>query len=70
LPHANWYPIQDSLENCLYTEAGISPVVIENQAAYLAGWLTKFRDVRKLRVYAATQAQKAADFTLNRTLES
>jgi hypothetical protein len=49
-------------------EAGISPVVIENQAAYLAGWLSKLREDRKLLVYAAPEAQKAADFTLNRTL--
>ena len=50
----------------LCAEAGISPVVIENQAAYLAGWLSKFRDDRKLLVYAAAQAQKAADFILGR----
>ncbi len=51
----------------LCAEAGISPVVIENQAAYLAGWLGKLRDDRKLLIYAAAQAQKAADFILNRT---
>jgi len=50
----------------LCAEAGISPVVIENQAAYLAGWLSKLRDDRKLLVYAAAQAQKAADFILGR----
>ena len=45
--------------------AGISPVVIENQAAYVAGWLSKLRDDRKLLVYAAAQAQKAVDFILD-----
>ncbi len=50
----------------LCAEAGISPVVIENQAAYLAGWLGKLRDDRKLLIYAAAQAQKAADFILGR----
>jgi len=50
----------------LCAEAGISPVVIENQAAYVAGWLSKLRDDRKLLVYAAAQAQKAADFILGR----
>jgi antirestriction protein ArdC len=41
-------------------------VVIENQAAYLAGWLRTLRDDRKLLIYAAAQAQKAADFILGR----
>jgi antirestriction protein ArdC len=50
----------------LCAEAGISPVVIENQASYIAGWLSKLRDDRKLLVYAAAQAQKAADFILDR----
>jgi antirestriction protein ArdC len=46
----------------LCAEAGISAAVLENQAAYLAGWLSKLREDRKLLVYAAAQAQKAADF--------
>ena len=50
----------------LCAEAGISPAVIENQAAYLAGWLSKLREDRKLLVNAAAQAQKAADFILGR----
>jgi antirestriction protein ArdC len=50
----------------LCAEAGISTSVIENQAAYVAGWLSKLRDDRKLLVYAAAQAQKAADFILDR----
>ena len=50
----------------LCAEAGISAAVIENQAAYLAGWLSKLRDDRKLLVHAAAQAQTAADFILNR----
>jgi len=54
----------------LCAEAGISPAVIANQAAYVAGWLKKLRDDRKLVVHAAAQAQKAADFILNRTLKS
>ncbi len=51
----------------LCAEAGISPAVIENQSAYVAGWLKKLRDDRKLVVHAAAQAQHAADFILNRT---
>ncbi len=50
----------------LCAEAGISPAVIDNQAAYVAGWLTKLRDDRKLLVHAAAQAQHAADFILGR----
>ena len=51
----------------LCAEAGISNAVIANQAAYVAGWLRKLRDDRKLVIHAAAQAQKAADYILNRT---
>jgi antirestriction protein ArdC len=51
----------------LCAEAGISTAVLANQAAYVAGWLKKLRDDRKLLIHAAAQAQKAADFILNRT---
>ena len=51
----------------LCAEARISAAVIENQAAYVAGWLKKLRDDRKLLIHAAAQAQRAADFILNRT---
>ena len=50
----------------LCAEAGISNVVLENQAAYVAGWLKKLRDDRKLLIHAAAQAQRAADYILNR----
>ena len=50
----------------LCAEAGISAPVIANQAAYVAGWLRKLRDDRKLLVNAAAQAQKSADFILGR----
>jgi len=49
----------------LCAEAGIWPVVIENQAAYVQGWLDKLRGDKRLVVIAAAQAQKAADFILN-----
>src|SRR5580704_13002565 len=48
----------------LCAEGGISAAVIENQSAYLAGWLKKLRDDRKLIVHAAAQAQRAADYVL------
>jgi antirestriction protein ArdC len=40
--------------------------VIENQAAYIAGWLKKLHDDRKMVIIAAAQAQRAADFILDR----
>jgi antirestriction protein ArdC len=40
--------------------------VIANQAAYVAGWLRKLREDRKLLVHSAAQAQHAADFILSR----
>ena len=54
----------------LCAEAGISPAVIENQAAYVAGWLKKLREDRKLVVHAAAQAQKATDYILGRSAET
>ncbi len=51
----------------LCAEAGISNAVLPNQAAYVAGWLKKLRDDRKLLIHAAAQAQRAADYILNRT---
>jgi antirestriction protein ArdC len=50
----------------LCAEAGISNAVIDNQTAYLAGWLARLRDDRKLLIHAAAQAQRAADYVLNR----
>jgi antirestriction protein ArdC len=42
--------------------AGIAPRVIENQAAYLQGWLKTIKGDKKLVISAAGQAQKAADW--------
>jgi antirestriction protein ArdC len=47
-------------------EAGISTSVVDEQAAYVAGWLKKLRDDRKLLIHAAAQAQHAADYILGR----
>lgn len=49
----------------LCAEAGISPAVIANQASYVAGWLKKLRDDRKLLIHAAAQGQHGADYILN-----
>jgi antirestriction protein ArdC len=40
---------------------------IDNSAAYIEGWLDSLKDDPTLIVYAAAQAQKAADFILRRT---
>ncbi len=53
----------------LCAEAGISTAVIENQAAYIQGWLLKLRSDSRLVVIAAAQAQKAADHIMNRKFE-
>ena len=39
--------------------------MVENQAAYIQGWLGKIRSDKRLVIMAAAQAQKAADFILN-----
>jgi antirestriction protein ArdC len=41
---------------------GIPPTVIENQAAYLQGWLKQLKDDKRLVIAAAGAAQKAADW--------
>jgi antirestriction protein ArdC len=49
----------------LCAEAGISPAVIANEAAYIQDWLGKLRGDKRLVVIAAAQAQRAADYILN-----
>ena len=49
----------------LCAEAGISPAVLDNQAAYIQGWLKKLSSDKRMVVTAAAQAQKAADYILN-----
>jgi antirestriction protein ArdC len=46
--------------------AGIVERILENSAAYVQGWLNRLKDDPKLVVQAAAQAQKAADFILNK----
>jgi antirestriction protein ArdC len=50
----------------LCAEAGISPAVLQNQAAYIQGWLAKICSDKRMVVVAAAQAQKAADYILGR----
>jgi len=51
----------------LNAEAGILESELENSAAYLANWAKAIKEDRTISVIrAASQAQKAADFILNR----
>jgi antirestriction protein ArdC len=50
-------------------QAGIVELTIDNSAAYLQSWLKRLKEDKTLIVYAAAQAQKAADFVLGRTFE-
>ncbi|MVP02149.1 ArdC family protein [Paenibacillus lutrae] len=49
--------------------AGIDNSTMENSAAYVASWLRKLKDDKRLIVQAAGQAQKAADHILGVTFE-
>ena len=51
-------------------QAGIVERTIDDSAAYLQAWLKRLQEDKTLIVYAAAQAQKAADFILGRTFES
>jgi len=45
---------------------GTENVTIENSAAYIQGWLKALKNDKTLLIHASAQAQKAADFILNR----
>lgn len=47
-------------------ESGIIPETLDNSAAYIASWIGTIKADTKALVVAAGQAQKAADFILNR----
>ena len=51
----------------LCSESGIIEPQLENAAAYIQNWLEVFRKDKKILVVAAAQAQRAADYILNRT---
>jgi antirestriction protein ArdC len=47
-------------------QSGIVERTIDSSAAYIEGWLKQLQQDKTLIVYAAAQAQKAADFILGR----
>ena len=44
--------------------------LLDNSAAYIASWVKALRDNKKLVVFAAAKAQKAADHILARSFEA
>ena len=46
--------------------AGIEAAVESNQAAYIASWLRSLRNDRTMVIKAASKAQRASDFILDR----
>lgn len=51
----------------LQSFSGIEPEPTSNNIGYIQSWLKKLKDDNKFIVYAATAAQKAVDFILDRT---
>lgn len=50
----------------LCAETGISPAVIDNQASYIKGWVSKLEDDENMILEASKEAQKAFDFILGK----
>lgn len=50
----------------LCSECGLTDINFDNSAAYINSWLKELKNDKKLVVIAAAQAQKAADYILNR----
>jgi len=51
----------------LEAQTGISSKELENNAAYLNGWLTRLKKDSRFILIASSQAQKAADYIVNGT---
>ena len=51
-------------------QSGIVERTIDSSAAYIEGWMEQLQQDKTLIIYAAAQAQKAADFILGRTMET
>jgi antirestriction protein ArdC len=54
----------------LCARVGIAPTTLENSAAYLAHWLKRLREDKRLVITAASAAQRAADFILFEGIEN
>lgn len=58
--------VAEMASSFLCHECGFGDAVVENNAAYLNGWIRALRGDSRLVVAAASYAQKAADYILNR----
>jgi antirestriction protein ArdC len=54
----------------LAATAGISPVTIEQSAAYIQGWMQRLKADKKLVIQAAGAAQRASDYILGTEFSS
>jgi antirestriction protein ArdC len=63
-PYAKEELIAEMASAYLCAHAGIEQSIIENQAAYLAGWIEALKGDARLAVQAASAAQKAANYIL------
>ena len=54
----------------LCADAGIDCATIDNQAAYIGGWVKRLKADPKMLPIAAAQAQRAADYIANRTAQA
>ena len=65
----NYYAVEELTAEMgasyLKSYAGIPIEQLENNAAYIQGWLERLRKDKKFIVYASAQAQKATDYILN-----
>ncbi len=59
----------DMTASLLCGVTGIEQSTIENSAAYIQGWLKVLKQDKKCLVLAANQAQRAADYILNKQTE-
>jgi antirestriction protein ArdC len=63
-PYAKEELIAEMTAAYLCGHAGIEQSIIENQAAYLAGWIEALKGDARLAIQAASAAQKAANYIL------
>ena len=48
--------------------AGISPMVLDNQTAYINGWLNRITDNKQILVRASIEARKALDYLISESV--
>jgi len=65
-PYANEELVAELTSSMLCGVAGISNETIDLAASYLDGWLSVLKKDKRMILVAAAQAQKAADYILNR----